>query len=508
MESMPSPSQLPNNHKTLGLSGVTIHAMTLVSPGSFVWFVYPIQALIALQTSGSDIWPGVLLAIIIAFFTITGFSDLVYRFPLAGSRSAYHFAQCVLDELSSSRRQSWFKAIKILTGWSAHLFYWVYPGVLVAFMASLFNYLAIQFGYTPTPFGQILLAFSFSAFVGFLAIRGITGSTTSSIILNIIQISILVVFCVLAVIYRLSNTDHLLTSSWQFGTLSDILIPHSFIGVIFQAAIAFFLVSGFEATAALGAYSINPGRDISRGSFIALLIQGVFSYLFQYFSINFVLNQVFFNGTSGLAAASTASAPVGTIAIQIGDALLLKNGFALMIVLATAVAIALLAAMLTALNNGVRVSFAMALDEEIPGIMGVLHPKYSTPYWAVVLLCLVSGIIGSIGVMGGTTAILSFTLAANMGSFGLYTIICILAVIPTRFHVPSFRRTIPSVIGALANLGILIAMIVIGVNLQGIAFKATWMAIIIALVFLVLGLVVYRVGKKQKEVDGHDNSEI
>ncbi len=485
----PAPPEI--KRKTLGLSGLTVHAMTLVSPGAFVWFLYPIQAVIALQCSGSDIWPGVLVALIIAFLTVLGFSELVYRFPLAGTRSAYHFAQCVFDEIATSKHYTWFRPVKFITGWSAHLFYWVYPGVLVAFMATLFNYLAHQFGYNPTTFGQILLAFSFSAFVGFLAIRGITGSTTSSIILNIVQISILVIFCGLAIVYRISDPLKLPVESWQFGSITEIIVPGSFSGVFFQAAIAFFLVSGFEATAALGAYSLNPGRDLSRGSFLALIIQGVFSYLFQYLAINFVINSSFFNGQTPLLAAANSAAPLGSIAINIGNSLLWENGFAFMIVIASAVVISLIAAMLTAINNGVRVSFAMALDEEMPGILEALHPRFATPYMAVVLLCLVSAIIGSIGVLGGTVALLGFTLAANLGSFALYAIICILAVIPTPFTLPSKRRSIPAFIGALANIGMCIALISIGLHLNGNASKATMMAILVALIFLAGNLMIY-----------------
>ena len=34
---------------------------------------------------------------------------------------------------------------KLATGWAAHLFYWVYPGVMVAMMANLIGYIYTQF---------------------------------------------------------------------------------------------------------------------------------------------------------------------------------------------------------------------------------------------------------------------------------------------------------------------------------------------------------------------------
>ncbi|MCE1254528.1 MAG: amino acid permease, partial [Anaerolineae bacterium] len=445
----------------------------------------------------SDIWPGVLLALLVAFLTISGFSELVYRYPLAGSRSAYHFAQSVFEEFTSAGSPFWSRPAKLVTGWAAHLFYWVYPGVLVAFMATLFDYLARQLGYHPTLFGQVLLAFAFAAFIGFLALRGITGSTTSSIILNIIQITTLVIFGGLAIVFRLANINTLAPQTWQFTSLSDIIIPRSLNGVVFQAAIAFFLVSGFEATAALGAYSANPGRDISRGAFLALMIQGVVSYLFQYLAINLALNSSFFNGAAPLQAAAMSSAPLGDIAIKIGDGLLWNNGFALMIVIASAVVISIMAAMLTAINNGVRVSFAMALDAEMPGIMGSLHPRYATPYVAVVLISLVSAVIGSIGVMGGAAALLGFTLAANLGAFALYAIICILAVLPTPYTRTSLKRALPALLGAVVNVGMLVSTLFIGLRLEGIALQATWLAIIVAVFYFAVSLLVFLLRRKQ-----------
>jgi basic amino acid/polyamine antiporter, APA family len=498
----PSSGPVPVNtaRKTLGLSGLTMHAMTLVSPGAFVWFLYPLQAAVALFGSAADIWPGVLLALLIAFITMSGFSGLIYRYPLAGSRSAYHFTQCVLDDFANTRKPAWFLPAKLVSGWSAHMFYWIYPGVLVAFFVNIWNYLLQQFGYSPTGFGEVLLAVAISAFVGFLALRGITGSNTSSVILNFVQIAILVIFAIMLIVFRVTNPDQFTMQSWQFVSLKSIFIPGSINGLLFQAAIAFFLVSGFEATAALGAYSANPGKDITRSAFIALLIQGVLSYLVQYFALNLALNPAFFNGNNSMESMAASAAPLGTIAIQLGNRLLWDNGFALMIVLASAVIISLLAAMLTALNNAVRVSFAMSLDADIRGVMGVLPAKYSTPTWAVILLSLFSAVIGSLGALGGSAVLLGITLAANMGAFALYAFICVLAVIPTPYRPFSIGKSLPALFGALCNVGMLAAMIKIGFSYGGMITQAIWLVVGFALFFLVVTLLVRMIQPKQSGI--------
>ena len=117
------------------------------------------------------------------------------------------------------------------------------------------------------------------------------------------------------------------------------------------------------------------------------------------------------------------------MAIQIGNAFLGGNGFAFMLVIAFTVAIAILGTTLAAMNTGVRISFAMAQDAEMPDVMGLLHDKYATPFWAVVIMVIVSGIIGTIGVLGGVVALTGITLASNLGTFILYALICVLTTV-------------------------------------------------------------------------------
>ena len=77
--------------KTLGLTGITINAMALTAPGAFLWLLYQVQA--SASFGGvADIWPGVLLALLSAMLTAFSFGELARRYPEAGFRSAYHFA--------------------------------------------------------------------------------------------------------------------------------------------------------------------------------------------------------------------------------------------------------------------------------------------------------------------------------------------------------------------------------------------------------------------------------
>ena len=83
--------------------------------------------------------------------------------------------------------------------------------------------------------------------------------------------------------------------------------------------------------------------------------------------------------SKGISAAAASGAPIGDMAIQIGNAFLGGNGFAFMLVIAFTVAIAILGTTLAAMNTGVRISFAMAQDcgnarHHGPAARQVCHP--------------------------------------------------------------------------------------------------------------------------------------
>lgn len=487
-ENNPTPSR-----KTLGLTGITINAMALTAPGAFLWLLYQVQS--AANIGGmADIWPGVLLALLSTLLTAFSFAELARRYPEAGFRSAYHFAERVFADHKYPRYRSLTRLAKFATGWAAHLYYWIYPGVMVAFMGILADYLLRYFGSTPTVFGEAILAASFAAFIGFLALRGITGTTTSSVVLNTIQLTMLIIFGALAIALRLINPGAFAASEWIHPTVASVLLPHSFSGVVFQAALAMLLMVGFESSTVLGAAATNPQRDVPRGAILALIIQGAFAYLFGYFAAGFALNTNI--------EAITSHAPIGDMSLQIGELLLGGYGATLMLSIAFTVGIALIGGTLTSMNNGVRISFAMALDEEMPEVLGLLHPKYATPYYTVVLLSAVSAVIGAAGIIGGLPVLMGIILAANLGAFLLYALLCLLTIatfLGDTFDDPSFntfRHAILPAIGLVINIGIIIAASIIGLSAGGVITQATLIALGLAAVWLVISLAYYIIKRK------------
>src|SRR5712692_7024015 len=181
---------------TLGLTGVTMNAMALIAPGAFLWTTYQLQAAATAPDGTSvsgDIWTGIVFALILAFLTAVSYAELARIYPEAGFGSCYYFAEKAFIDRENQRHHRWARLAKIVTGWAAHLFYWVYPGVMVAMMATLVGYVYNQLtGNTMSITSMIIFSGFFALLTGYIAYRGVTGSTFTSLMINIIQLSTLV----------------------------------------------------------------------------------------------------------------------------------------------------------------------------------------------------------------------------------------------------------------------------------------------------------------------------
>lgn len=188
---------------TLGLTGATVNAMALIAPGAFLWITYQLQAAATApdgSSVASDIWAGIGAALILAFLTAISYAELARLYPEAGFGSCYYFAEKAFLDRENTTHHKWARLAKIVTGWAAHLFYWVYPGVMVAMMATMLGYIYTAFtGAALSTTALIVIAVLFAFVTGYIAYRGITGSTMTALVINIIQLATLVLFSALAI---------------------------------------------------------------------------------------------------------------------------------------------------------------------------------------------------------------------------------------------------------------------------------------------------------------------
>src|SRR5579883_1549402 len=202
-EEMAATPEAPKMKATLGLTGVTVNAMALIAPGAFLWITFVIQAGYV-YPSALSMWAGIFAAILLAYATAISYAEMAKLFPGAGS--SYLFAEQAF--LNTTHAYKFARIAKFVIGWASHLYYWVYPGVMVATMGIMIGYIVGTLfpdsmnSAIPGPIFMALIAVIFSYAVAYIAFRGVSGSTAVALIINIIQIVALLFFAALAISYR------------------------------------------------------------------------------------------------------------------------------------------------------------------------------------------------------------------------------------------------------------------------------------------------------------------
>jgi amino acid transporter len=484
--------------KTLSLTGLTINAMALIAPGAFLWTTFQAQVVQSNggATTASDMVPGLLFVLFLAFLTAYSYAELANLYPEAGAGSSYYYAEAAFLDREKRTHYQFARLAKFMVGWVSHLYYWIYPGIMVAFTGTLAVYILGIVGVTLTAPLQIAAVFIFSATTGYIAFRGISGSTMTAIVINVIQLTALVAFSVLAIVFRLTHPD----LQYAHSGVTSVVLPHSITNVLFQGTIAILLLVGFESVTALGAEAVNPKRDVRRAILLSLAIQGLVAYVIEYVAANFFVN----NGVtatvtnaagatstvSGYAAAAASGAPIGDMIKFIGDTMLGGTGTILALILAATVLIALIGTTLACLNTGVRITYVMGRDKEVPGILGLLHGKYATPHYGILALAVISALLGAYGVLSADN-LLQITLASNTGTFLVYgmTNLIVLVAFLGRPGRSLFKHVVIPIIGALANVAMLGAVIFESVSAGGSTQTDTLIALGVVVVWVAAGLV-------------------
>ncbi len=476
---------------TLGLVGITINAMALIAPGAFLWTTYQLQAP---PDSAKNMWAAIALATCIALLTASCYATLSKAYPEAGAGSSYYYAEAAILTKEDHKHFRLARLAKFVTGWAAHLYYWVYPGIMVSFMGTLVVYIGQLFNpdFASDWFSKVLICFVFAGLVGAIAMIGVTGSTLVNIVINIVQIASLVFLGLLMILYRLGHPN----ITYEHANVVSVVIPHDFLGLIYQATIAILLLVGFESATAMAGEAVNPQRDIPRGVILSLFIQACICYFFEYFAANFFIGEQYTatvdgKTVTGFAAALSSGAPIGDIAKILGDTLLFGNGFLLQITIASTVVMALIGTALSSLATGVRISYAMGSDRELPAVFGFLHGRYNTPHIGIYFLAGLSALIGAYAVQSVDNVTI-VTLVSNIGTFMLYGITCGVTLIATLRHLldeehnPIKTIVIP-ILGLVTNLFMVCGIFYYGLTGAGSAKADSMAAIGISIAFFAAG---------------------
>jgi amino acid transporter len=312
------------------------------------------------------------------------------------------------------------------------------------------------------------------------------------------------------------------------STMSSVISPHSFSFIFIQACIAILILVGFESVTSMGEEARNAKRDIPKAVILSLLIQGLVCYLIEYFAAGYFLNQGY-----SLADAASSGAPLGDMMVLAGTWVFgsYAAGKAFMLIQAATVFLALIGTTLSCLSTGARVTYAMGKDNEVPEHFGMLHGKRLTPHRAIWTLAVLSAVIGVVTAsiyLGGTSPALekqyvgslwySFgifkpetyaalpntlvivTLVSNFGTFLLYMLTCIIAIVAFREHhsFNGFKHLVVPVFGLLANLACMLFYLVGPFTVAGMSVKEPYMALGFCLLWGIYGAVYFLRASKRK----------
>jgi amino acid transporter len=304
--------------------------------------------------------------------------------------------------------------------------------------------------------------------------------------------------------------------------------PHGFALIFIQACIAILILVGFESVTSMGEEARNAKRDIPRAVLLSLGIQGIVCYAIEYFAANYFLNQGY-----SLADAAGSGAPIGDMMVLVGTWLFgsYSAGRAFMLVQAATVFLALIGTTLSCLSTGARVTYAMGKDDEVPEHFGMLHGKRLTPHRAIWTLAVISAVIGVATVsvyLGGTSpapledkyhnlwyafglfkpelypslpnTLVIVTLVSNFGTFLLYMLTCIIAIVAFREHhsFNGFKHMVVPVFGLLANLACMLFYLVGPFLVSGMSPKEPYIALAVCAVWGIYGGVYFMRASKRK----------
>jgi APA family basic amino acid/polyamine antiporter len=442
---------------TLGLTGLTMNAMALIAPGAFLWLTFAGQA--AAGATAPSMWMGIVFATLLCLATAVCYAEMAKLYP--GTGSSYYFAE--QSFLNHDRAWPYARLAKFVVGWGSHLYYWIYPGVMVGVIGVISGYLVgtlwpnFMSASNPGPMFMMAVAIVFAFGVAYIAHRGITGSTAVNIGINFIQISALIVFAVLALGYRMNHPPG--SIAFQFdaqtsaayscefataktmvnGQLTDTIVrtadgtpqcakdaagkpvPYHISYPEKDASSAFvshptarsvvsmhnfgwmFVQATIAILILVGFESVTSmggeARNAKRDVPIAVIVSLLVQSCFCYLFEYFAANY-FLNSGYPMSFAGASAAPIGDMMTIVGDALFgAGNGRIFMLIEAATVFLALIGTTLSCINTGARVTYAMGKDQEVPEHFGILHDKNLTPHRAIWTLAAISAIVGCITVI-------------------------------------------------------------------------------------------------------------
>jgi APA family basic amino acid/polyamine antiporter len=340
--------------RALGLFDATaISIGAIIGAGIFV-----VTGIVA-GLAGPSIIVSIVVAGVIASFNALSFAQLSAYMPKEGG--GYEFTYRLISPYAG-----------FLAGWM-----WVFSNIFIGAAVSLgfAQYLAALIPFLPVEAvaATVCLLFTFLNYVG------VRQSAMVNDALVVAKISILLFFIALGL------------SFIHFSNFNP-FVPKGFSGVLEGAALIFFAYGGYARVTVVAEEVKDASRTIPRAIILSLIISTVLYMFIGFVAVGLV-------GSQSLAASGSPLA--GAIGVT-------GNSLAVFVVSLGAM-IATASVLLMSILGVSRMSFAMARNGQLPTFLSRIHPRFQTPYYAI----LITGLLSSVLVFGGFSRIVA------VGTFSL-----------------------------------------------------------------------------------------
>jgi len=305
-------------------------------------------------------------------------------------------------------------------------------------------------------------------------VRGVRHSAAVNTLLVAVKVCVLIAFVAIGI-------GHVDTANWTpFIPANEGGFQYGVAGIFRAASILFFAYLGFEAVATAASEAREPQRDIPIGILGALLVSTLIYGAVAMVMTGLVSYRMLDVADPIAVAVSAIGLPVFAVLIKIGA----LTGLASVLLVNT--------------YGQSRICFAIACDGLLPPSIARVHPRFSTPAVATIIVA---------GISAVAAALLPISLLADLVSLGtafVFTVVALAVIwlrsthpdLPRPFRVPLGGVWIRGVwIGVVPVLAIILCLTMMGPVLTDIVAKAIhgeWIPSGILLVYIAIGAVIYR----------------
>jgi APA family basic amino acid/polyamine antiporter len=419
----------------------------------------------AIGMAGSAVIVAFIINGIITLFTAMAYAELGSAMPEAGG--GYLWVREGLPRPNA-----------FISGWMAWLAHIVagslYAVSFASFLAGLLDMTNLTHAhvfFNIIPFDKLIAVISIAVFT-YINIKGTSETGKTGDIVTIFQLGLIFVI-IAAGFWSISNH-----SDWQINFSN--FVPMGLAGIVAAMGFTFIQFEGYEIIVQTGEEVKNPKKNIPRAIFISLIAVVVLYCLITFVSIGGIfpagIQSWKYIGNSGELGIMKAV----ELLVPFGAFIVLGGGM-----------ISTLAALNATTFSSARVAFAMGRNYNLPHQLSAIHKKNKTPHIAI----LISGIIMAIMAYGLPLA--QIATAAGVIFLLLFTQVNMAAITIRKiygdkldygFKTPFFP-VIP-IIGIFLKLGLALYLLV--------TQPLSWA---IAVVWVVIGFLVYRMYTFRKEID-------